>query len=143
MTRKTVGGRHLGRWAKQNWQSEVDEILLISLERAGSLPRMRLTGMLVGLKEVAPQLDKCRVTYLDGDGVFGRSLEIVRKHLRVSRSRRVLVGATNDPSALGALRAFQEAGRIASVDLPVRRPGWRRSSDGHEQGHHERQTPHT
>jgi ribose transport system substrate-binding protein len=131
-----IGGRHLGRWAKQNWQSEVDEILLISLERAGSLPRMRLTGMLVGLKEVAPQLDKCRVTYLDGDGVFGRSLEIVRKHLRVSRSRRVLVGATNDPSALGALRAFQEAGRVDSCAVmgqnaspegraELRRPGTR------------------
>jgi ribose transport system substrate-binding protein len=35
----------------------------------------------------------------------------MRKHLRSSRSRRMLVGAINDPSALGALRAFQEAGR--------------------------------
>jgi hypothetical protein len=26
---------------------EVDEVVLISLERAGSLPKMRLTGMLV------------------------------------------------------------------------------------------------
>src|SRR5436190_22984004 len=70
-----IGGRHLGRWAKQHWQGDVDEILLISLERAGSLPKMRLTGMLVGVKEIAPQLDSCKVTYLDGDGVFGRSME--------------------------------------------------------------------
>ena len=35
----------------------------------------------------------------------------MRKHLRSTRSRRLLVGAINDPSALGALRAFQEAGR--------------------------------
>ncbi len=109
-----IGGRHLGRWAKQHWQGEVDEILLISLERAGSLPKMRLTGMLVGVKEVAPQLDNCRVTFLDGDGVFGQSLEAVRRHLRGSRARHVLVGAVNDPSALGALRAFQEAGRAES-----------------------------
>jgi ribose transport system substrate-binding protein len=39
-------------------------------------------------------------------------LEVVRKHLRKTRARRVLVGAINDPSALGALRAFQEAGRV-------------------------------
>jgi ribose transport system substrate-binding protein len=109
-----IGGRHLGRWAKRYWQGEVDEILMISLERAGSLPKMRLTGMLVGIKEVAPQLDDCRVTFLDGDGVFGQSLEVVRRHLRGSRSRHVLVGAVNDPSALGALRAFQEAGRTES-----------------------------
>src|SRR5213594_36716 len=75
-----IGGRHLGRWAKQHWQGEVDEILLISLERAGSLPKMRLTGMLVGVKEVAPHFDNCRVTFLDGDGVFGQSFEAVRRY---------------------------------------------------------------
>jgi len=46
-----IGGRYLGRWAKGLWHSEVDEIVLISLNRAGSLPKMRLTGMLVGMKE--------------------------------------------------------------------------------------------
>src|SRR3989454_2965132 len=43
-----IGGRHLGRWAKQHWHSDVSEIVLLALERAGSLPKMRLTGMLVG-----------------------------------------------------------------------------------------------
>src|SRR5580765_1197856 len=112
-----IGGRFLGRWAKQHWQTEVDEIVLMSLERAGSLPKMRLTGMLVGLKEVAPHYDNCRVTFLDGDGMFGPSFEAVRRHLRFSRSRRSLVGAINDPSALGALRAFQEAGRTDSCAI--------------------------
>src|SRR6187402_2907093 len=63
-----IGGRYLGRWAKQQWQGQVDEILLMALERAGSLPKMRLTGMLVGMKEICPQLENCRVTYVDGDG---------------------------------------------------------------------------
>jgi ribose transport system substrate-binding protein len=106
-----IGGRHLGRWAKQQWHTEIDEIVLIALERAGSLPKMRLTGMLVGMKEVFPHLESCRVTYVDGDGKLGDSFEAMRRHLRTSRSRRILVGAINDPSALGALRAFQEAGR--------------------------------
>ena len=75
---------------------------------------MRLTGMLVGMKEVYPLLENCRVTYLDGDGNLGPSFEAMRKHLRTSKSRRLLVGAINDPSALGALRAFQEAGRAES-----------------------------
>jgi ribose transport system substrate-binding protein len=76
------------------------------------------------------------VTFLDGDGVFGRSLEAVRRHLRATRARHVLVGAVNDPSALGALRAFQEAGRAESCALmgqnaspegraELRRPGTR------------------
>ena len=113
-----IGGRYLGRWAKQHWHSEVDEIVLIALERAGSLPKMRLTGMLVGMKEVFPQLEKCQVTHLDGDGKFGESFEAMRRHLRYSQvARASLVGAINDPSALGALRAFQEAGRTDSCAI--------------------------
>jgi len=106
-----IGGRYLGRWAKQHWHAAVDEIVLVALKRAGSLPQMRLTGMLVGMKEACPHLEICPVTFLDGNGVLGDSFEAMRKHLRGSRSRRILVGAINDPSALGALRAFQEAGR--------------------------------
>ena len=34
-----IGGRHLGRWAKQHWHADIDEIVLIALERAGSLPQ--------------------------------------------------------------------------------------------------------
>ena len=55
-----IGGRYLGRWAKQHWPGEVDEIAMIALQRAGSLPKMRLTGMLVGMKEVYPLLENCR-----------------------------------------------------------------------------------
>jgi ribose transport system substrate-binding protein len=112
-----IGGRYLGRWAKQHWGGEVDEIVLVALKRAGSLPQMRLTGMLVGMKDVCPHLESCPVTYVDGDGVLGDSFEAMRKHLRVSKSRRIVVGAINDPSALGALRAFQEAGRTTSCAI--------------------------
>jgi ribose transport system substrate-binding protein len=131
-----IGGRFLGRWAKQHWHGEVDEIVFMALARAGSLPRMRLTGMLVGLKEIIPALENCRVTFLDGDGMFSHSFEVVRKHLRTNRSRHLLVGAINDPSAIGALRAFQEAGRAEACAImgqnaspegrsELRRPGTR------------------
>jgi ABC-type sugar transport system, periplasmic component len=78
---------------------------------------MRLTGMLVGMKEVFPQLEHCKETQLDGDGKLGDSFEAMRRHLRYTKARRSLVGAINDPSALGALRAFQEAGRTDSCAI--------------------------
>jgi ribose transport system substrate-binding protein len=106
-----LGGRLLGRWAKQHWTEPVEEVLLIELSMAGSLPRARLTGTLAGIRDVLPSLDDSRVFWLDGKGQFGPSLEVVRKRLRKSRARRVLIGAINDPSALGVLRAFEEAGR--------------------------------
>ncbi len=106
-----IAGRYLARWVKENWNSDAEEIILLELPRAGNLPRMRLTGMLVGLNLHLPVSKNCRVVRLDGDGELGPSFDAVRKHLRLSRSRRVLVGAINDASALGALRAFEEAGR--------------------------------
>jgi ribose transport system substrate-binding protein len=109
-----IGGRHLGRWARQQRYGEGDEIVFLALDRAGSLPKMRLTGMLVGMKELHPPLENCRVTYLDGDGKLGESFEAMRKFLRGSKARRFLIGGVNDPSALGALRAMQEAGRVAN-----------------------------
>ena len=108
-----IAGRHLGRWAKKNWAGEVDEVLLLELSRAGSLPRLRMRGIAAGLNEVMRIPDQVPVLKLDGDGQFKTSLEVVRKHLRASQSRRILVGTANDPSALGALRAFEEAGRLS------------------------------
>ena len=112
-----IGGKYLGRWVKEHWQSVVDEIILLELKRAGNLPRMRLSGLLVGINMVLPSAANCRVTHLEGDGELGPSFEAVRKHLRSSHSRRVLVGGINDPSALGALRAFQEAGRAENCAI--------------------------
>jgi ribose transport system substrate-binding protein len=112
-----IGGRHLGRWARQQRYGELDEIVFIALDRAGSLPKMRLTGMLVGMKETHPALEQCRVSYLDGDGKLGESFEAMRRHLRGSRASGFLIGAINDPSALGALRAMQEAGRVPNCAI--------------------------
>ena len=65
-----IGGRALGKWAKQHWDGQADEIVLMELPRAGMVPRARLTGMLVGIREVLPDTENCPVVYLDGDGLF-------------------------------------------------------------------------
>ncbi|MGO9257068.1 MAG: substrate-binding domain-containing protein [Bryobacteraceae bacterium] len=108
-----MGGNYLGRWAKKHWNGEPDQILLIEIQRAGSLPKARMRGLVAGIGEVVRIADHCRTVNIDGDGQFQTSLERVRKHLRESKARRVLVGAANDSCALGALRAFQEAGRAS------------------------------
>jgi ribose transport system substrate-binding protein len=112
-----LAGRCLGRWANAHWAGHVDEILLLELARAGSLPHGRIRGVLTGIHETVHGADSCRVVSLDGDGEFKVSLERVRGHLRGSTARYVLVGAGNDPSALGAARAFQEAGRAATCAI--------------------------
>jgi ribose transport system substrate-binding protein len=43
-------------------------------------------------------------------GQFEATLDIVRKHLRRHKARKVLVGAVNDSTALAVLQAFRESG---------------------------------
>jgi len=112
-----LAGRYLGKWARLHWGGEIDEVLLVELARAGPLPRARMRGALAGIREVLRESEACRTVSLDGDGQFKASLARVRKHLRESKARRILVGAANDPSALGAARAFQEAGRAAGCAI--------------------------
>ncbi len=109
----SIAGRCLGHYAKDHWECAADEILLLEISRAGPLIRMRTDGILAGIREIIPASDHWRVVRLDAKGEFKAALDCVRKHLRDASFKRTLVGAANDPVALGALRAFQECGRGA------------------------------
>jgi ribose transport system substrate-binding protein len=109
-----LGGRCLGRYAIKEWQGIVDEILIIETPFVGRVSRMRVDGILSGIGEVFPAFKKCRLVRIDGEGKFKPALGRVRNHLRTDAAKRVLVGAANDPGALGALRAFQEVRREAN-----------------------------
>jgi ribose transport system substrate-binding protein len=112
-----LAGRYLGKWARQVWDGQVDEILLLQLARAGALPAARIRGAMAGVREVLREAADWPVVSIDGDGQFKTALERVRRHLRTSRARHVLVAAANDPSALGAARAFEEAGRAGDCAI--------------------------
>ena len=112
-----IGGRYLGRWATKNRHGAIDEILTVEIARAGPLTQARIRGMLAGIDEALPAAVECRRIHVDGDGQFGAALERVRKYLRTARAGFKLVAAANDQSALGALRAFQEAGRASECAI--------------------------
>lgn len=131
-----IGGHTLAQACLREWNGVVDEVILLELPMAGPLPRSRLTGILAGLREHLPKLPDQKICFMDGNGRFEKSLEVMRRHLRRTRSRNVLLGALNDPSCLGALHAFEEAGREghclavghnASIEArrEMRRPGSR------------------
>lgn len=108
-----IAGRHVGRWAKRQWPDAVEEIIMMDLPRAGSVPATRITGTINGIKEALRYAETLPIIHLNGDGKFGTSFEAVRRRLRTTKANRIIVGAINDPSALGALRAFEEAGRTS------------------------------
>ena len=131
-----IGGRALAQACLRRWDGVVDEVILLELPIAGPLPRSRMTGMLAGIRELIPKLPDEKARFLDGKGRFEDSLSVMRKHLTRTKSQRILLGALNDPSCLGGLHAFEEAGRAdhclavgqnASIEArrEMRRPGSR------------------
>jgi ribose transport system substrate-binding protein len=131
-----IGGRALGRWAKEHWNGEVQEIVLLELPIAGALLQLRTSGMLAGLRQELRNADAIPVARLDAKGGFERNLDVMRKFLRRTTLKRRLVGAVNDIAALAALAAFEEAGAskqcavmgqngIRDTRRELRRPGTR------------------
>jgi ribose transport system substrate-binding protein len=112
-----IGGRELGRFAVENWNGKADVVLLLSLKAAGAIPLSRITGMAMGVKEILPSLESDKVVMVDGNGGYVESMQAVRSFLLKFRGTRVLVGAQNDASALGAIAAFD--GQPREVEVAV------------------------
>lgn len=106
-----LGGRAGARWVKQHWAGAVESVLLIEESLGGPLVKLRVSGMLAGLREVLKNVTGVPTLEIDARGSFERTLEAVRRHLRRVPARRTIVLAGNDPMALGAVRAFEECGR--------------------------------
>ena len=131
-----IAGRALGRWAKDHWEGEVEQLMLLGLPIAGPLPELRITGIQDGLRAELPRIGQASVAHLDGKGDFDQILSVVRRAMRRNPRRRTLVGTVNDMCALAALRAFEEAGSgqlcavvgqnaIREARNELRRPGTR------------------
>ena len=50
-----LGGHGIAKWVKQRWNGDVECILLIEEKAAGPLVKLRVTGMLTGLRENSPR----------------------------------------------------------------------------------------
>jgi ribose transport system substrate-binding protein len=105
-----IAGRALGRWAARRWNGNVEHVVLIELSAAGRLPQLRLTGSLAGLREILPGISDDRVVRVEGADSLRQSMAAVRRFVRFVQPRNVLITAINDTCAIGALRAFEEAG---------------------------------
>lgn len=131
-----MAGGHLGGWAAKSWNGQVDQIILLDSAVSGPAVAARLRGMLDGIKQALPAAAIARLFRYDSSGRYDIALEAVSKHLRRGITQRVLVGALNDTSALGALHAFRDLGAeehcgiagqdgIADARLELRNPGSR------------------
>ncbi|HET7105077.1 MAG TPA: substrate-binding domain-containing protein [Terracidiphilus sp.] len=107
-----VAGSVLAKWIVSNWNSEIDAVLFLEATMAGAVPHSRLTGVLTAIQERIAGIADHQIKHLDGRGTFGSSLRAVQKYIQGNRAQRVVIAGANDASVIGALRAFNEAGRL-------------------------------
>jgi ribose transport system substrate-binding protein len=104
-----LAGKSLVRAAQQHWHGEIDELMMLDLEIAGSLPHLRVSGAEMAVRKSLP--GSYQIIRLDSRGEMERSFELVRRHMQFSPKRKTLIFGVNDLAVLGALRAFAEVGR--------------------------------
>lgn len=105
-----IAGHCMGQWASKHWGGTVDQIVFSEYDASGHSLDARLTGMYDGILKVLPECRHVPVFHYGTKGHFENTLDTFRRHIRLHAARRILVGAVNDPSALGALQAFREFG---------------------------------
>jgi ribose transport system substrate-binding protein len=104
-----LAGKALVKAAQEHWKGEIDELLLLDLEIAGSLPHLRVSGAESTIRKSLS--GSYQILHLDSRGEMERSFELVRQHLQFSPKRKTIICGVNDLAVLGALRAFSEVGR--------------------------------
>ncbi len=113
-----LAGQRLGRHAQDRWGSRFDRVVLIEGAQTSTNVNARLAGVLVGLSEVAGEVEASRVIHLHGNADREASRLAMSKLLgQLPAACRMLVSAFNDISALGALDAVLAAGRSATVAI--------------------------
>lgn len=106
-------GERLAAWAQENWNGEVEEVVLLEMGRAGPLPNSRLVAIEDAFRK--RWRDGPRYTRLDTRGDFESGNEAIRRFLRRNPVRRTLMSSVSERSLLGALSGWEEAGRAGSV----------------------------
>ena len=102
-----IAGRALAKWVNRAWEGRADELLLLELKMAGSIPLLRLKGIEAVVNEAVPGI---RVIRMDTRGEFARALAGVRKRLQSAPAVKTLIAGVNDPSVLGALAGVRRVG---------------------------------
>jgi ribose transport system substrate-binding protein len=101
---------------KQAWNGNVDWVLGLDLPEAGALVQSRITGSFDKVREVLPQVPGDRFVRIDGRGMRDVSKSVVMEFLKKhAKDRRILIAASTDSSALGAIDAARELRREKDV----------------------------
>jgi ribose transport system substrate-binding protein len=111
-----IAGEALGHWLRKNWQGHPDILLKLKSDRVGSVSEARLQGQQEGLEAIIGPLAEEKIVAVDSPVIVGELEPVMAQLLQtLSRQARIAIIAINDDAALGALAAFEKAGRLDQV----------------------------
>jgi ribose transport system substrate-binding protein len=108
-----LDGDALGLYAKAKWNCQVDGLLSINAPTAGQVVVLRENGELAGVKASCPNV---KVTKVTTNATTSGTIQPFTDTLsRFPGKHRLLVVATNDDQAIGAIKAAQSGGRLGDI----------------------------
>jgi ribose transport system substrate-binding protein len=109
-------GEVLAEQARARWGGKVDWVLGLDLAKAGPLVQARVTGAFEALLAALPGLRPSELVRMDTEGQRELSDTVMTNFLKQHPgSRRILIAAANDMSALGAVDAARRLRRRRHV----------------------------
>jgi ribose transport system substrate-binding protein len=113
-----IAGEAAAKWANENWDGQLDALLMLELPQSGPIPAARLQGQLEGVLEnlsgEAPPEDM--IFHLDSKNTQDEAFRVVGDTLpKIPDARHVIAVNINDGTALGTIAAFDAAGRSEDV----------------------------
>lgn len=107
-------GDALGNLAKDNWDSQIDLVLLLSTPAGGEIVATRMDGIVKGISKVCPDFDTTNVITVDykDDPILAQQLTADVLTANPDK-KHILIGSINDIGAQGAYAAIQAAQRDA------------------------------
>lgn len=111
-------GQVLAAHASKAWAGKVNWVIGLDLPEAGQLVQSRITGAFEGVRGAIPDIPIECFVRIDGRGMRDKSKRLVSDFLRRHpMDRHILIAASNDTSALGAVDAVREQGREKHVAI--------------------------
>ena len=111
-----LAGEVLGGWIRNHWQGRLDVLLKLEMPEVGPVTSARLLGQQVGLESTLGFLGDEQIISLDCPGVLDAAVERVQQILpTLADDARIGIVGINDEAVLGALIAFERAGRLSQV----------------------------
>lgn len=108
-----LDGQALGKFAKTTWNCQADGLLSLNAPTAGQVVIDRENGELAGVQSQCPNVQVTKVTTnATTDGTIQPFTDTLT---RLPGAHKLLVVATNDDQAIGAIKAAQSANRLDDI----------------------------